>query len=367
MPLGEYEARNLILHRQNVREFDLGNQEQDMPRNLGAVYTPPEFARLQIDWVIRNPQDTLLDIGVGEGEFTLTAHQRLVELGVDSDTAQNQIYGAEIYRPAYDRFTELAARAGLRFPNVYPLDFFEADFPGVDGVTGNLPFVRRSLIDDVEVIRQRVFDDSQGLDETEISRLSDLYIYCLLRGASFLKEGGRLAVITSDSWLNAKYGIALKNYLQKNFKVDGLVSFDRQIFDAEVKSVLMFATKKVPTRGPRNIHFIRVKNGLPAGDVLQVLDRPRTSKPDVEVVTVKARDLDAHSHWAAHFKSSDLCEEIASHSLMTPMSEVGQTSLGIQTLAKYFLYSRLKGHVYGRSKKSTWSRLHSRLEISRPQ
>jgi len=314
----------------------LDNQEQQKLRNLGAVYTPPAFARLLTAWGITDPRDKVLDIGVGEGECTLAAFHRLVQLGASPRAAQRQIYGAEIYKPAYDKFTESAAMAGLKFPNVYSADFFDVEFPLVDSIAGNLPFVRRSLIDNVDAIRQSVFSDDELLNKAEVSKLSDLYIYCLLRGISYLKEGGKLSVITSDSWLNAKYGVSFKRYLKANFKIESLISLDRQIFDAEVKPVLMFATKKSPTRGPRNIHFIRVKNGLPAESLLHVINNLGKPKPDVEVTTVKSHDLTPQSPWALNFKSPDLCEELSSHDLMTPMANIAQTCIGVQTLAKNF-------------------------------
>lgn len=305
-------------------------------RSLGSIYTPPDFAQLLTSWGVQDRRQKVLDVGVGEGAFTFAAYHRLIRLGARASAAQRQIYGAEIYRPTYERFNSLATQLNLIFPNVHCGDFFDFEFPQVDVVLGNPPYVRRTLIQNVENIRTSVLGNNKRVDEDEVSRLSDLYIYFLLQASSHLKEGGRLAVITADSWLNARYGVAFKKFLQENFKIESLISLDRQVFDAEVKPVLTLATKKMPSKTARQVRFIRVKNGLPVSNLLQVVNKIGGTKPDVVISTVKSQALDISDPWGLHFKAPNICEEMASHDLMTPMCNVAQTSIGIQTLAKEF-------------------------------
>jgi methylase of polypeptide subunit release factors len=136
----------------------------------------------------------VLDIGVGEGVFTFAAHDRLVNLGASVSNAQHQIYGTEIYRPAYNAFIRQAAQFQLNFPNIHQANFFSTDFPAIDVALGNPPYVRRILIRNINGVRKKVLASSTTINEQELSRLTDLYIYFLLQASSLLREGGRLAV-----------------------------------------------------------------------------------------------------------------------------------------------------------------------------
>lgn len=306
-------------------------------RNLGSIYTPSDFAQLLTDWAVQDKRQKVLDIGVGEGAFTFAAYHRLVRLGARPSIAQRQIYGAEIHSPAYKRFIELASQSRLSFPKIYRADYFETEFPPVDAVIGNPPYVRRACIDDIENIRQSVLQYTDSPHVRGLSRMADLYVYFLLQAACQLKGGGRLAVITADSWMNTQYGVALKEFLKDNFRIESLVSFDRQIFAVEVKPIMLFATKKkaLQTRA-KVVRFIRAKNGLKAEDVLRSLNHPRTTTPDLIISRVKPSELKAEIPWGSYLKAPRICDELATHDSMTSLSRLGKTSIGIQTLAKKF-------------------------------
>lgn len=307
------------------------------PKSLGSIYTPSDFAKLLTDWAVQEEHYQVLDVGVGEGVFTFAAHRRLMQLGASSSAAQKQVHGAEIDRPTFERFLRLSSEAKLSFPNVRSADYFKIDFPMVGAVIGNPPYVRRACIDDVEDIRQVIFQQIESPQLSSLSRLADLYVYFLLRAATQLKPGGRLAVITADSWLNARYGVVLKDYLKENFRIEYLMSFDRHIFDVEVKPVLLFATKKEalqPNSEPTR--FIRVKNGLPASQVLRAVEQSQSSLSDVFVSPIKYSELKVKNPWGVYLKAPQLCDELAAHQLMSPLSKLGKTGIGIQTLAKEF-------------------------------
>lgn len=307
------------------------------PRNLGSIYTPPDFARLLSSWAVQDKRDRILDIGVGEGVFTFAAHERLVNLGASASIAQRQIHGAEIYKPAYEAFTRHAAQRQLSFPQIHRANFFSIDFPLVDAALGNPPYVRRALIKNINGVRRKVLTSNLAINEQELSRLTDLYIYFLLQAASRLRDGGRLAVITADSWLNARYGQIFKKILKENFEVECLIGLDRQVFDsAQVKPVLLFATKRESRLTRAQVRFIRVKNGLPASDILRVVNNSTLNHPDVMVASVRPQSLETVKPWGQYLKAPKVFEEMAAHPLMTQLKEVASTIIGIQTLAQDF-------------------------------
>jgi hypothetical protein len=304
---------------------------------LGAIYTPPDFAQLLISWAVQRPEQKVLDLGVGEGIFAFAAYHRLIELGASATEAQVQLYGTEIDLPTYDRFLELSLALDVRFPGLRYADFFDTDFPSVDAVVGNPPYIRRTYIENVDSIRQSVLAKNQSVSEDDISRLTDLYVYFLLYGLAFLKPGGRLGVITADSWLNVGYGKGLKRYLLQYFEVESLITLDRRVFDdAEVKPVLILATRSEKTDPNKYIHFVRAKNNLPVRVLQQSWNNPDIELNDIVRFKVKSSTLKVNEPWSIHFKAPKMYEQLASHSLMTPMANLAETRIGLQTLAKDF-------------------------------
>jgi adenine-specific DNA-methyltransferase len=307
----------------------------NVSRSLGSIYTPPDFAQFLASWAIADREQKVLDVGIGDGVFVFAAYRRLLELGTGVVDAQRQLYGAEIDSSAYAKFLTLAEKLHLHFPNVHNSDFFDVSFPDIDAVIGNPPYVRRTYIDNVDRTRHIVLAQNTLIHEADLPRLADLYIYFLFHALSILKEGGKLAVITADPWLNMGYGKGFKEYLQQHFIIHELISLDRRVFDdAQVKPVLILATKG--KAAGTHIHFVRVKNGLPIGDLRRILDDPNMDIPGVVRTPIDHDNLRSDKPWSVHFKAPQLYAELTSHPLMAPISALGRTRIGLQTLAKDF-------------------------------
>lgn len=304
------------------------------PRNLGSIYSPKEHALLLVKWAVRNKHDRVLDLGVGEGVFTFLTFERLQKLGASPSAAGNQIYGSEIDKATFQSFTKHAEERNAYLPFVVKGDFLSMGFPQVDAVLGNPPYVRRSAISKFDKIQKR---NGDGSSTYEISRLSDLYMYFLMRAASSLKVGGRLAVVTADTWLNVRYGKAFKTLLDQEFDINNLISFDKAIFPtAQVKPVLLFATKTNSKSRQRRVWFIRAKNGLPPANLLKIVRRRSDKQVDATIQKVISAHLDPSDTWSKYFASADLVKDIASNRLMTKFTNHFQSQVGVQTLANDF-------------------------------
>lgn len=303
-------------------------------RALGSIYTPRDFAEFLTAWAIRHPEDHVLDVGIGEGAFVFAAYHRLLELGASNIIAQQQLFGAEIDNSAYSKFVESARNIDAHFLHLTNANFFDVEFPLVEAIVGNPPYIRRTYINNVDAIRQSVMKRNLLAGELSMTRMTDMYIYFLLHALPLLKPGGRLAVITADPWLNVGYGEAFKKYLQQHFRIEMLVSLDRHVFyDADVKPVLILATKSESPDLEWRVKFVRVKNGLPIGHLHETLYSPNS---DIACSQVKSGELKAFTPWDIHFKAPEVYEELATHKLMTHMANVAETRIGIQTLAKEF-------------------------------
>ena len=190
----------------------------------GFVRTPPFIAALLARWALRTPADQVLDAGFGEGVFLLESAKRLLALGTPVRRLATQLHGVDSHPEAVQALQRTFRSYGLpaELPEVVAGDFFDAQFPQVDVLIGNPPYVRRWWqrdVDALQVIAEQIDDVGQ------FSRLTDLACYFVIHGARFLKPGGRLALIVSDSWLDMRYGTAFKNYLLRAFRLRGMVGF----------------------------------------------------------------------------------------------------------------------------------------------
>lgn len=332
-----------------------------MNDSLGVIYTPPDVAEILSKWAIQCPSDQVLDLGVGEGVFVFAALHSLVALGAEPAQAAAQIHGTEVNRPIYERFLQRVAttEAGLYFPHIANEDFFESSPPEVDAVIGNPPYVRRTRLSEAEVqtIRSRVLAAEPHLREQDISGLTDLYVYFLLLGAARLRQGGRLAVVVADSWLNARYGRVVKGYLKKYYCIEQLVSFDQMVFpNAQVRPVLVFAIKSENASSSSHIAFTRVTSGRGIGLQDSVFSNSKllSNNPSSQCIPLDKLGID--SPWGVHFKISEISDQIENHEQFIPLGRIAQTRIGLQTLAKEF---------FALSKEQAWD-THIEAEFLRP-
>lgn len=309
-----------------------------MQTTLGAVFTPTEVADLLTRWAIRSAGDTILDLGLGEGAFVFSSFYRLQELGATSKQSASQIYGTEIDETRYATLQQFSAtKQGTNFPNLQYKDFFQATFPKVDVVVGNPPYVRRRAITPgrIKEIRSNVLETNLDVNEKDLSQLTDLYVYFLLKAVTYLRLQGRLAVVISDSWLNVRYGQVLRQYLLENFKIEHVISFDRPIFpDAQVKPVLLFATKH--SQITNQVAFTRVMNGLPVNALSPLFTNPEPKLPDVHTVYVSSTELGIAQPWGTYLKIAEIINVLNSRHKLVPLQELANVRIGLQTLAKDF-------------------------------
>lgn len=310
-----------------------------MTKELGAIYTPEGYAQILSKWAIHSKTDLVLDMGIGPGIFVYQAYNRLLELGTNSDEACQQIFGTEIDATVYEKFVNESKNKGMEFANLKNADFFDVSFPQVDAVIGNPPYVRRRgmKVEKLEQIRAKTFAINKALEKKQIPFLSDLYIYFLLYALPFLKVGGRLSALVADSWLNTKYGIVIKEYLQNNFELNQIISFDRSIFDdAQVKTLMILATKTIEKR-KYLVSFARVRNGMVIEDLSSyVIDKKVISEKDIVVREIESHTLTPELPWSSICKSTQLFEEVTRKQKVCLIRDIADTQIGLEPLAKDF-------------------------------
>lgn len=107
---------------------------------------------------------------------------------------------------------------------------WETAFPGVfaeggfDVVLGNPPYVRMEHLKALKPYLEKRYE--------VVSDRADLYCYFFERGLRLLKPGGRLGFISSNTFFKTGSGKPLRDYLQREATIEGVVDFgDLQIFE----------------------------------------------------------------------------------------------------------------------------------------
>src|SRR5262249_45676173 len=99
-----------------------------------------------------------------------------------------------------------------------------------------------------------------------LSKQSDLHVYFWPAAARFLKEGGWFGFLVSSSWLDARYGFALQEWILRHFRLVALIeSVDEPWFeDARVKTVAVILQRCEDSaqRDANLTRFVRLKRPL---------------------------------------------------------------------------------------------------------
>jgi len=181
--------------------------------------------------------------------------------------------------------------------------------PAFRGIVGNFPYIRQELIDsrnkgykvqivqaiaedwfwkDRELFTVREFTNgdlnhiaAMGTDQRRqwlqeqvaagkidlrLSAQADIYAYLFYHAGAFLEEGGRLGIVTSNSWLDVAYGLELKRFFLRHFKIIAVVaSWAEPWFqDAAINTafVILERCENPRERSDNVVRFVKVKKPL---------------------------------------------------------------------------------------------------------
>lgn len=203
------------------------------------------MAQAMTDWAIIDPSSRVLDPAFGKAIFLKAASETIKKLGAESP-AQN-LYGVEVDSSVKDSIYELLI-LGARESNFMIADFLSLRPKHVlfDVIVGNPPFVRNNQILDNSKATAK---QAMKVDGFRISGMSGYWSYFLLHSLSFLKTGGRLALILPSAFISAQYSATVRKYVSNYFqKASILVLNDRWFPDAEESTVILLAENYLGTQ-----------------------------------------------------------------------------------------------------------------------
>ncbi len=238
----------------------------DKARNLGVRPLP----NLETKFVAAN---TLLGLDIKQTSASMANTDEIKKLNAKLSSVRHRYFSAQTRKAKRDlqkkdqalckEITELLDAMGYGTEEEHrriawnPYDHHSvADFfdpgkmfgpaldDGFDVVIGNPPYV--------QIQKFKASDKAAWVEQKFKTYTATADIYCLFyeRGVRLLKEGGHLSFITSNKWMRAGYGEALRQYLAKDVETQSVMDFGMaQNFGAATTYTCIVQLAKRPASG----------------------------------------------------------------------------------------------------------------------
>ncbi len=229
---------------------------------FGQHFTRSDVVDFILAFCVRSPEDTVMDASCGAGTFLVRAYHRLRYLDPTKThpTLLSQLYGIDIAKiPAHLATINLIAqdvRFAYAYPRILQRDFFdchpnktklilpdgEVPLPQVTAFVGNPPYTRQEELEELsEGMKQKLQEvlhaDFNG--QVKMSKRAGIYAYFFTHGTKFLQNGGRIGLVTSNSWLDVEYGRDLQRFFLQHFKIIAIIEpIERWFEDAAVNTCI---------------------------------------------------------------------------------------------------------------------------------
>ncbi len=313
-------------------------------KRLGAWYTPAGIVKPLVEWAIQSPDDRVLDPCIGDGQFLTDAALRLRALGAAAPGCQ--LYGVDLNPDALAETRRTLARgmsaespAELRIADFFtiepPGDLFNA-LPEVDAVVGNPPYVRYQSFTGISRARALARARRAGV---ELPGLSSSWAAFVVHAMSFLRRGGRLALVLPEELLHASYAAAVRQHLRRVFHTTAVIRFDDFVFpDSQERVVLLCASGKHETcRGRLILSSVDLParlsdlSGLIAsGEAYSESEQPEKWRP------------------ASRDPGTEVLDRLQREGVFVPLRELGKASIGYVSGAnRYFVLRPSEVHRIG--------------------
>ncbi|HRJ55786.1 MAG TPA: N-6 DNA methylase [Anaerolineales bacterium] len=186
----------------------------------GIFYTPDQVATLLCNWAIQSPSDTVLEPSFGGCGFLRATNSRFVEIGLNENEIPRHVFGCDIDPVAFEHLRKIYPNSNGHFIQDDFLGLQIENFPSKENfsiVIGNPPYVsHHNMLPDQKKAAWEWLENSSF--DSVIDRRASLWVYFVLHGLSFLKEGGRVVWVLPGSFLHADYSNQVRKILQHRFK-----------------------------------------------------------------------------------------------------------------------------------------------------
>ncbi len=283
---------------------------------IGQYTTPPLLAKLLVNMTVTNKTGTCLDPCCGTG----TIPKEIISLKKESLNVQEtyeSTWAADKYAfPLQISNISLTTPDSIHIPSrIFQSDVFNLNnglnidivdpksgetmhlkLPAFDYIISNLPFVdfNTNSKDNLNFIDSLIGAVHKNTGVT-LSKRNDLYLYIIFKIWELLGNGGKIGVITSNSWLGTDAGKLFFNAIRWYYNIETIcISGNGKWFqNADVMSTILIMQKKNISQVNPNlrVNFIRISAPIHKWDdpdVFKVLKRTaHLSKPiDTSIASV---------------------------------------------------------------------------------
>lgn len=303
---------------------------------LGAWYTPRTIARLLVRWAVRWEDAHVLDPAAGDGIFLEEAAHLLSK--VQGAKRGHQLHGVDINPEAISASRTVVAdilgsadHADLRlvdFFRVEPPDSLLADLQFVDAVVGNPPYVRYQAFGKQTRGMATLRASNVGV---RLSNLCSAWAPFVVHAVSFLRPGGRLALVLPEELLYASYAVAVRDYVRRSFKRTIVVHFEGNIFPQAQERVVFLLGDGKGGEPSGELRLARALGLEDVGNLEELIGRSEVHAPHSEP-----------RKWEPGFDDDGtvILDRLVSEEYLVPLRTIGKAGIGYVTGAnKYFVLS----------------------------
>ena len=311
----------------------------------GQFSTPKKLADLLTRLTIDDKTKIVIDPCCGTGTIIKQAYELKEEYEINSNDILDTIWASDKHSFPIQLSTlsmakpsnigriinvfssdviELNQGDTIEFQNPNNGEIVEKEFPTVDYVVSNLPFIKSK---EMKVLNPDIVDINDWIkEETEttetLSGKSDIFAYIPFYLHQFLSENGKIGLILSNAWLGTDYGEIFLELFQKFFKIELVViSGKGKWFDnADVVTTILVASKKdpqTPTSNDSEISFCTLNEELQEIDDIRTLSDNIIVNTESENLTINRYSLaqinsfeDFGIPWSGYFSNLSWVENI---------------------------------------------------------
>ena len=292
-------------------------------KRYGQFFTPPVIADILCDWVQGANPGSLLDPAVGTGILLRRWLARRSQAAITAIDIDPQAIAA--------------ARQALPEGKVA---FRCCDFlrwqsqEQFDGILANPPYLRHHDM----LYASDIFQAVGTRSGVHLSRLTNAYCLFILEICRRLKPKGRAGIIVPGEWLNANFGMPIKDFLLTRGFLRRLVYFSHAslVFEHTLSTACLLFVERCETeaRAEDPLPTIFVEDGV-RGEVLRAFLRGEASKTrGICEYSLPREQLVAEKKWDYVLQNG--VPEVRPG--FVPLAELARTSRGIATGANSFFH-----------------------------
>lgn len=287
----------------------------DHRRLLGVYYTPDDLAEVLVEWALEHSPGTVLDPSFGGCAFLRAAAKVLRTKGVEDPG--RLLYGVDI-DPACA--THVRGCTAFKPENFVFRDFLEVRLDCLGGVpfeaiVGNPPYVRHHWLKGPTRSAARALIESSAI---HLPATASSWAYFILHALSFLRPGGRLAMLAPEAILQADYAIPIREALAAHFGRVSLIHVRDRLFDGTEEPIVVVACAGFGETGGFSIESVET-----AGDLVGVLSGAAAEERSSYSTVPNGRSVSpAVLEWFEVLKGS---------TSVRPFGDLARTRIGIVT------------------------------------